>query len=432
MAITAFPPHYRRNFGAFMGDYVCFALAMTFANATTVLPDFVGRLTDSEVVVGLLTTVANGAWLLPQLLFAHLLTNKRRKKPYVTPVAILTRPLYLLYAVGLGMGLGGHPALALFLLFVVQILLYGGDALVSIAWFDVMGKAIPAIRRGRLVGTAQLISGLLSIGAGVLIAALLGADGPPFPQNYTIILALAGLSLLFSLFSWGLVVEPDEPVEEQRPAWRDYLSQLLQILRQDRALSRVTLVRLLAGFDGLALGFYILFATRELGLPPETVGLFTAAQTVGRILAALGLGTLSERAGSHRVVQVATLLSLTAPLVGLGLLLSGAQASAATVAIYAWIFVVIGVGVNARMLGFFNYVLEVAPAGQRPSYIGLFSTISGPLVLLPAVGGWLLHVTSYGVLFALTGGMLIVAHGLSWSLPSARHASTTLQTEPVT
>jgi hypothetical protein len=189
------------------------------------------------------------------------------------------------------------------------------------------------------------------------------------------------------------------------------------------------LVRLLAGFDGLAMGFYILFATRELGLPPATVGLFTAAQTVGRIVAAVGLGALCERAGSHRVVQVATLVSLTAPLVGLGLLWGGAGESTATVAVCAWIFVVIGVSINARMLGFFNYVLELAPAGERPNYIGLFNTISGPLVLLPAIGGWLLQTTSYGVLFAVTAGMLIAAHGLSLGLPSAGHASMRLRAE---
>jgi MFS-type transporter involved in bile tolerance (Atg22 family) len=167
-----------------------------------------------------------------------------------------------------------------------------------------------------------------------------------------------------------------EPVEEQRPAWRSYFPQLLSTLRQDRGFARVIGVQLLAGFGGLATGFYILFAIRELGFPPETVGLFTAAHTAGRILASLGLGRLSQRVGSHRVIQVATAVSLTAPLTALALSWASAGSGAATVATYAWIYVVIGVVESAGMLGFMNYVLELAPAGQRPTYIGLFNTIS--------------------------------------------------------
>jgi MFS family permease len=428
--MTSLPPHYRRNFVAFMGDIIFFSLALNFASSTTVLPDFVGRLTDSEVAVGLLTTVINGAWLLPQLIFANLLTNKRRKKPYLIRGAILGRPLYLLYATALALGLHRQPALALVLLYGVQLFFFGSDSLAAVAWFDMLGKAIPDARRGRLLGSAQLISGLLSIGAGVLIFALLSADGPPFPHNYAIILALAGSFLLLSLLSCGFMVEPDEPVDEDRLALRDYVAHLRNTLRQDRAFARLIVVRLLAGFDGLALSLYILFAIRELGLPSEVVGLFAAVQNLGRIVASVGLGTLAERAGSRRVVQVTTAISLTAPLVGLALLLTGAGESTTTTVIFAWVFVVIGIVMNGAMLGFYNYVLELAPAGQRPTYVGLFNTIGGVLIVLPTVGGWLLRTTSYGVLFALTATVLIVAHGLSWGLPSVRR-NTTTPAEPV-
>ena len=90
-----------------------------------------------------------------------------------------------------------------------------------------------------------------------------------------------------------------------------------------------------------------------------------------------------------------------------------------TTAIYAWVFLVIGAVANCTMLGYFNYVMELAPAGQRSTYIGLFNTIGGALVILPTAGGWLLQTTSYGVLFALTAILLTLAHGLSWDLPSA-------------
>ncbi len=423
-------PHYRRNFGALVGDYVGFALGMTLASTTTVMPYLVERLTDSEVAVGLFSSLSSGAWLLPQLVFANMLTNKRRKKPYIILGGAIGRPLYLLYAVALGLGLHRHPLLALLLLFGVQILFFAADALASVAWFDMVGKMIPDTRRGRLFGSGQLVSGLLAIGMGGLLAALLREDGLPFPQNFAVILALADFFFLFSLFSLSLVIEPEEVVEESRPVWRDYLPQLLDTLRQDRALARLILVRLLAGCDSLALGFYVLFATRKLGLPPETLGLFTAAQTVGRILSSVGMGALVERAGSHRVVQLATAIGVTAPVLGLGLVLTGAQRSGTTTLVFAWVFVAMGITISSGMLGHFNYALELAPAGQRPTYIGLLNTISGVLIVLPTVGGWILRATSFGVLFGLTGSVLIVAHALSLSLPSARQRSAQLQPKP--
>jgi MFS family permease len=424
-------PHYRRNFLAIVGDFIGFSLAMTFVSSTTVLPALAGHLTESEVAIGLVSTMSTGAWLIPQLLFANLLTSKRRKKPYIMLGGVIGRPLHLVYGVALALGLYLYPSWALLLLFVVQMVFFVADSLASVAWFDVTGKAIPDERRGRLFGTGQLISGILAIGAGVLIAALLGDQGPAFPYNYSVILALASVFLLFSLGSLALVIEPDEPVEEVRPAWRDYFPRLRDTLRHDRAFARLVLVRLLAGFDALALGFYVLFATRELGLPPATIGLFTAAQTVGRILTSVVMGALAERAGSHRVIQVATAIGLTAPLMGLAMVITNAQAGTATAVVYSWVFVTMGITISSSMLGYFNYALELAPAGQRPTYIGLFNTISGVLVVLPTVGGWLLQVSSYGVLFGLTAAVMITAHVLSLTLPSVRRRTSQLQPEPV-
>jgi len=414
---------YRRNYLAFLGDYVGFGLAMTFASLTTTLPAFIGRLTSSKVVVGLFTSAADGAWLLPQLVFANLLMNKRRKKPYVTLGALLGRPLRLLYALALVLGIHRNPMAALVLLFVTQVLFLGCDALSSVAWFDVLAKAIPEERRGRLIGASQAVNGILSIGAGAIIAVLLGGKGPPFPLNYAAIFALSGGFLFLSLFSWLFVLEPDEPVAEERASWRDYFPHLLQTLRSDRTFRQVNLVRVLAGFDLLALGFYILFATGELGLPPATIGVYAAVQTSGTILASLVFGTISGRAGSHRVIQVSTALSMAAPLIGLGLVLGGARGGVAVPVIYGLVFLLVGAVASSFMLGYFNYVLELAPAGQRPTYIGLFNTIGGVLVVLPTLGGWLLQETSYGVLFGLTAGVLAVAHVMSWRLPAIRRPS---------
>jgi len=414
-------PHYRRNFAALLGDYVFFGLGVTFAGATTVLPSFIGLLTDSKVLIGLLVTLGSGGFAVTQLFFANLMTNKPRKKPYFNIGGSFSRPLYLLYGIALWLGLARSPVLALVLIFVVQIAFWVGDSLCTVAWFDVLTKSTPPDRRGRLLGSAQVIGAVLAVGAGAVIAALLGEGGPSFPYNYAALFILASVFLLMALGSWGFVVEPIEPGQAgERTRWRDYLPHLVETLRQDHLFRRLTIVRLLAGFDTLATSFYILFATGPLGLPPETIGVFTAAQMIGGVVASLALGAINERLGTHRVIQVATALALTAPLVALGVLWLPIRDAVLATTVYAWVFLMMGAVAGSTMLGFFNYVMELAPATQRPTYIGLFNTVGGALVVLPTIGGWLLQATSYGALFALTAVTLTIAFGLSWSLPSAR------------
>ena len=47
------PPNYRWNFTVFMVDIVFFIMAFTFASLSSVIPSFVGQLTDSPPVIGL-------------------------------------------------------------------------------------------------------------------------------------------------------------------------------------------------------------------------------------------------------------------------------------------------------------------------------------------------------------------------------------------
>ena len=61
--VTALPPGYRRNFVALLVDYVCFGVALALFNPNSVLPAFVGQLTDSAPVIGLVSTVFRGGWL---------------------------------------------------------------------------------------------------------------------------------------------------------------------------------------------------------------------------------------------------------------------------------------------------------------------------------------------------------------------------------
>ena len=410
------PGRVRRNALAFTGEATLFGLGLLFASTTTVLPGFVSHLTGSAVLVGLIISLTEGAWRAPQLLFANRVANKPRKKPYLTRAGLVGRPMYLLLAIALALGVTRIPALAVALFFVLHTAMYVAMSVDTIVWWDVLAKAVPASRRGRVLGFSTALRGAISIGAGLLVARLLGDSGPGFPLAYTLCFATAGGCFLLSLVSWLFVVEPTEDVDRRRPTWMEYGRQLRGILRGSRAFRRLLAVRLLAGFNGLSLGFFALFGIERLGFASSALGVFAMVQTVSGILAGLAFARISERHGNHRIVQIATLISLTGPLIALAFVLAPDRLWKP---LYNWTFLTIGVFQTAQFVGFASLNVDLAPPGQRSTYVGLFNTLSSLVIVWPAIGGWVLQRTSYATLFTVTAGCLVVAHAASWFLTPA-------------
>ena len=411
------PPHYRRNWTMLLADYVLWGIAMNFIGVSTVMPAFVRQFTDSAPIIGMVNTVWNGAWLIPQLAAANALNHLPRKKGALVRAGLLSRFNLLIVALALMLGLWQRPGWMLVAFFALLTLFFGFDAFCSIAWFDIVAKAVPANRRGRLFGTGQVIGSLLAIGIGAFVRWILSSQGPAFPANYAWLFALAGASVLLGLAALASVAEPLEDVPEERASWSDYLPQLAKILREEAAYRRAIAAWLLSGLTALASPFYVLYATDQLGLAQETIGLFIIAQTIGGLVGSFGFGALAERRGPGAVIRISVAVGATGPLVALAL--HFARVAGWLPTLYAWVFVVLGIVGSSIMLGFMNYVLELAPPGHRPTYMGLSNTLGGLLVIVPMLGGWLLQATSYPVLFAAAAVGPLVAWVMAMGLPTS-------------
>jgi MFS family permease len=399
---------------------VFFGVGMALVSQTTVLPSFVSQLTDSAPLIGLSSTIITGAWLLPQLIAASYLADKDRKKPYLLLPTAVGRPVFWLLAGVLFLAGDRAPTLILGLFFIGLAVFMGTDALASVAWFDIFSEAIPPTRRGRLFGIGQVFSGLLTVGAGAVVNALLGPQGPPFPRNYALLFFLAGLSLFTSWLAMSFLREPVKPTQAERLSWSAFLPKLLTVLRENRTFSLVTALRLLAGLNGMALPFYVVYATEELHLGVEAIGLFLSSQVVGSILAGFVWGYLNERSGSKIVIQCSVVMALASPLLALLMGPIAPLTGASAIYVYSLIFVAIGALNSSFMPGFLNFVLELAPSEERPTYIALTNTLCGVLLVVPFLGGWLLQATSYPILFTAAAGGVALALVLTFRLEEPR------------
>src|SRR5579859_7551258 len=78
----------RRNFTLFYCDYVIFATAFAMIGASTVVPDFVKRITDNPLLIGLAGVMYNFSWLLPQLLFSQVVNRSTNRMAIMSRVVV--------------------------------------------------------------------------------------------------------------------------------------------------------------------------------------------------------------------------------------------------------------------------------------------------------------------------------------------------------
>jgi len=413
--------YYRRNFLCYVADWVIFVAGMTFVSQTTVLPSFVDQLTDFAPLIGLASTIPNGVWLLPQILAANYVASSARKKPWVMGMGLAGRPMYLL--VGLFMFAVGssYPPLLLSVFFLAETSFSTLDGLSSVAWFDILSRVIPPGKRGRFYTSAQVTTGVLSLGAGAIVSRVLGPSGPEFPYNYALLFCASSSLLLLALACFSLVKEPAHEAQSQRQPWRTYLPKMGRLFREDRQFRLINVVRLLMAVAGLSIPFYVVHATNVLGLGGQYIGLFVSAQVLGGLIASMAMGYLNEKSGSRIVTQLTVALGLVSPLLALAVHWIPIQA-ALTPYVYSLVFLFIGGNYAGYMQGFMNLVLDIAPPQDRPAYIGLYNTLGGTVVTAaPLVGGWILQATSYPILFSVTAAGIIASLLLSFTLREPRH-----------
>jgi Na+/melibiose symporter-like transporter len=251
---------------------------------------------------------------------------------------------------------------------------------------------------------------------GALVTLIL--EQRPFASNYALLFTLMGIAFVPASLALMLLREP--PADDTAPRKDDRgMSGWLRILTTDTNFHRLIVCRLLVGLLGLSGSFYVVHASDVLHLPESVVGRFVIAQTLAGIVASAFLGPASERWGPRIAARIGSAAAVGGPLFALVAHLAGGGWLAQA---YPVVYAMWGIVYSTWMLGFTNYMLEMAPDGMRPAYVGLGNTIMGVLTLAPIVGGWLLEATSYSTLFGLTTALVGVGFLFSLGLKPADQA----------
>ena len=394
--------HLRYNVTVNLLDGGFFGVAIGFASFSTILPLFVASMTDSATLIGLVPAIHGAGWLLPQLFTANHTARLRRYKRTVLMTTIHERVPFLGFAIvalllskiGLQAGL-----IISFMLLTWQGL---GGGFTANSWTSMISKIIPPESRGTFFGlqaaVANIFISVAAIGAGYLLKWLNA------PINFAVCFAIACIFFAFSWLAMALTREPkdyEKVVEEiQSPFWQS----ARRILKRDANFRWFLTTRILSQFATMGFAFYIVYALRRFQMDGVTAGYLTATLTFSQTIANAGMGWLGDRVG-HRAMLIIGAAA--------GALSSFLAWAAPSLAWFFPIFVLSGFTNVSIWTNGMTMTVDFSDEAERPFYIGLAQTLTGPATIIaPLIGGWIADTKGFIWTFALSTllsiGMMVI------------------------
>jgi MFS family permease len=272
------------------------------------------------------------------------------------------------------------------------------------AWYAMIAKVIPVERRGLWSGLSRSLGALLGIAGGLLSGSMLATWA--FPTNYGYLFLIAFAIVAISWLGLAANREPPSLTVKPRTSLGAYLKRLPGVLRRDPNYVRFLIARSVANLGAMAGGFYMVFGKENVEGALAQVGTLTAVLVGTQAVANLLWGLLADRKGNKAVLVAGALgMALTA-------------AVAWWTSSFAWLvvtFVLYGISLSASFVSRMTIILEFCEPEDRPTYIGLSSTLLAPTQALgPVLGGWLATLVDYRAMFlvalalSLAGGLMLL------------------------
>jgi MFS family permease len=408
--------HFRRNFIVNAVDMMVWLFGTSFISVSAILPVYASRLTESPILIGLIPAFVDAGWFLPQLFLAPFVEKMPRKYPAVMVLGAVERlPFVVMPFVVWWIGaaqVASEVAIAIFLALIAVRAISSG--IVAAPWQELMAKVIPVTHRGRFFGVAHFAGQLLGVGGAGLATYLLAAL--PYPQNFVWCFAVGAVFIVVSYVFTALTKEPALPPPPHAHAAaldRDYARRLLAILRQNVNFRNYLISRWFSYAGGMAAGFLAVYAVEHFQLDDSVAAIFTGILYAAGVAGYATWGPIGDRLGHKRVMEFAALLWLLA--LGTALLAPAAWG-------FYLVFALVGFSSSAGVLSDINLAMEFGPEAERPTYIGLTRTFTGPALLIaPVAGGWLAQTWSYPTLFAVSLALALIGGALlKWQVREPR------------
>jgi len=339
-------------------------LADILISAKTTLPWIMTSMGAPSWMISLLVPIRESGSLIPQLPLKRRIQHFVRRER-VWRLGVLVQALAILAMVPSVALLGSFGAgLSMLILLLILSL---GRAICSLTMKDMEGVLIEKGRRGKLVGIASGLSGLLSlISAGVLI---LGKS--QFEQAWLLIIIASASVLFLATLPLSLALRARVTSDQKHPS-----QSFLTTLRSDKALMHLIISRCLLLHSALIAPFFVSITTGQDGsfhLP-----YFIAASALAAFLSSYVWGSWSDKS-AVLTIRIAS---------GICVLASSAFYcffDIGSLWLNVGLFFLLSVGYAGVRTARKTYLLDIASGDTRTEYVATANTIVGYVLL--AFGG---------------------------------------------
>jgi MFS family permease len=390
--------NFKRNFFANMMDACFWFFGDSFAAAYTIMPVFISTLTDSPILIGLIPALDGAGWFLPQLFLARTLEGKNRRMPIVRFLGLFDRIPFFFLALGAFFIPQLDKNIALILIIVIYAIKTFSGGLVALPWQELIATVIPVSHRGRYWGYSLILGKLMGLGGAAISGILLISI--TYPYNYATMFLIGFCAVSISYIFLNMNIEPEIPRQNSKETIR-LLSRIKDVLSKDKNFLIYLFNRGFIFLAGMALAFITVYAINTYNLPIAQSATFTAVMLVSEIIGFGIWGNLGDRSGYKRVIEISNFILI------LGIL---SLLFVNTLWALYLVFALMSFAHSGEYIADQNFAMEFGTEENRPTYIGMSKTLTGPFFLLaPIIGGSLVQFLGYKSMFMTALIMAVIS-----------------------
>ena len=334
--------------------------------------------------VGILNSIPNFFITISQF-FAGKYIEKRGRKNVTVSLALIQRIIWLMIAFIPVIFFQGGLWFFIFLVVISQIIL----SLANTAWSSWIGDLVPEKIRGSYFGKRNTIAGIFGFSttliAGLILGQIKGLIG------FSVIFFLA---FIFGLVSYSYLVNiPETRYKLKVKRQLNILEVVKKIKKYSNFHPFAKHMSLLSFAVNIASPFFTVYMLNILKIGYEWYGIVVASEILAGILMQRYWGKLSDKFGDRTIMSLCNVLIVFYPLF---FIFARNPFHLILISIFS------GVSWSGFNLATFNYLLDVTPSEERPSYIANYKVSVGVALFSgPLIGGLLSQYLSGITLFWL-------------------------------
>lgn len=389
----------RHNYSALLWHAVFLALTINLTEINTVVPNLLLGAGGNALILGLASAILVGGASSMQLLFAILLVNRQRKKPFLlTGIYLRISSLFLISFLLFTSEKNSSPLILPGILAVLTVFSTSG-AFANVSYTDILGKAILPQNRKQFITTKQLFASIGSIVSALTVKAILTRF--IYPASYALLFLGAGLLLTIASFGFLAIREPVTTFKRssQHPLFNS--KQLLDLFKNEVNLRWYLLLLNTGGIILVIIPFYIMLAVDRFSIEDGMVGNYLLVLMLSALITNTIIRLFTRSRTYKRILTISIIIAAVTPFTALGIT-SGAMA-------FSIVFVLGGISLSIYQIAVSGILLEISLESNRVLYTGLAGAGGLMYILYPIINGLLLPRIGFSISFILSALIILSA-----------------------